>query len=310
MEFKDYYAILGVDEKAESKDIRAAYRKLARKYHPDVSDHAEAEQKFKEVAEAWQVLKDPEKRAEYDQLRAQGGRPGAGFEPPPGWQSRAGGGPDMHSGFSDFFEEIFGGGGAGFHAGGFQPRRGQDVEMELPVFLEELVNDQPRKIAYRVPIVDQQGRVSEREKTLNVRIPAGVSDGEVIRLKGQGAPGGGDAQPGDLYLRIRLVPHPLFDVEGSNLILTLPVAPWEAALGTRLKVPTLSGEIQLSIPPDSQSGRKLRAKGKGLPGKSGNGDLLVQLKVVMPPSASSHEEQWQELAEKAAFDPRAEWRQK
>lgn len=313
MEFKDYYAILGVDEKADSKDIRAAYRKLARKYHPDVSDHAEAEKKFKEVAEAWQVLKDPEKRAEYDQLRAQGGRPGAGFEPPPGWQSRGAGGSDPHSGFSDFFEEIFGGGGGGFRGGfqgaGFQPRRGQDVEMELPVFLEELVTDQPRKIAYRVPTVDPQGRVSEREKTLSVRIPAGVSDGEVIRLKGQGAPGGNDAPAGDLYLRIRLVPHPLFDVEGNNLILTLPIAPWEAALGTRLKIPTLSGEIQLSVPPDSQTGRKLRARGKGLPGKSGDGDLLVQLKVVMPPSASRHKEQWQQLAEQAAFDPRAEWRQ-
>lgn len=319
MEFKDYYAILGVDEKAELKDIRAAYRKLARKYHPDVSDHTDAEQKFKEVAEAWQVLKDPEKRAEYDQLKAHGGRAASGgFEPPPGWQTSGSfedvtmGGDFSDSGFSDFFETLF---GRGAHPGNRQQsagRRGQDMEMELPVFLEELVSGEPRKIAWQVPELDDQGRPSgTQEKQLNVRIPTGVSDGEVIRLKGQGAPGSGKASAGDLYLRIRLVPHPLFDVEGSNLILTLPLAPWEAALGTQIRIPTLDGELQLKIPPNTQAGRKLRLKGKGLPTRDKNdrGDLLAVVRVVMPDTNNGHsQELWQQLAsEQTAFDPRKEW---
>jgi len=269
------------------------------------------------VAEAWQVLKDTEKRAEYDQLRAwhqqQGQRGNRGFEPPPGWQHARSEGGAGGSGFSDFFEQIFGA-RASAGGGGFQRQdfglRGHDIEMELPVFLEELVGGESRAVAYRVPRYDDAGRVvGDTEKSLKVRLPLGVADGEVIRLKGQGAAGVGQGQAGDLYLRVRLVPHPLFDVEGSHLLVTVPLAPWEAALGARVEVPTLSGHIQLTIPPDSQSGRKLRIKSKGLPGKTGQGDLFAVLKVVMPSTANDKtRELWRSLQAQADFDPRAEWR--
>lgn len=318
MDFKDYYKILGVAPEAEAAEIKAAYRKLARKYHPDVSEHAEAEQRFKEVAEAWQVLKDSDKRAEYDQLKAwhqQQGQKASGFQPPPGWQHARAEDGYGSSGFSDFFEQIFGARSAGSGSGGFQrPHfnlRGSDIEMELPVFLEELLSGESRNVAYRVPRFDDAGRVvGDTEKSLKVRLPQGVSDGETIRLKGQGAAGIGQGPAGDLYLRIRLVPHPLFDVEGNHLLLTVPLAPWEAALGTKVTVPTLSGEIQLTIPVNSQSGRKLRIKGKGLPGRTGLGDLFAVLKVVMPPEADAKSrELWRSLQqEHASFDARAEWR--
>ena len=188
--------------------------------------------------------------------------------------------------------------------------------MELPVFLEELVKGEPRKIAWQVPHFDNQGRpAGTQEKQLNVRIPAGVSDGEVIRLKGQGSPGSGQAPAGDLYLRIRLVPHPLFDVEGNNLILTLPLAPWEAALGTQVRIPTLEGELQLKIPPDTQAGNKLRLKGKGLPVRGARdtqqrGDLFAVIRIVMPDNTTGHSrELWQQLAsDHNGFDARKDWR--
>lgn len=315
MEFKDYYAALGVTPEAELKDIKAAYRKLARQYHPDVSDHADAEKKFKEVAEAWKVLKDPEKRAEYDQLRTyQQTRGSQSFEPPPDWQSGNFNwqGSTSAEGFSDFFESLFGQRGQGAHASQSFGMHGRDMEMELPVFLEELLRAEPRKIAYRIPRYDNTGKhVGDKEKNLSVRIPVGVSDGEIIRLKGQGAPGIGEGTAGDLYLHVRLVPHPLFDVEGSNLLITVPVAPWEAALGAKVEVPTLERAIQLTIPADSQTGQKLRIKGKGLPGKLGTGDLYAVLKVVMPSNTTTAtRELWEQLATQTDFNPRAEWRQK
>ncbi|MGH8355238.1 MAG: curved DNA-binding protein [Pseudomonas sp.] len=315
MEFKDYYAILGVPPAADDKAIKTAYRKLAHKYHPDISHEPDAENRFKEVAEAYEVLGSAEKRAEYDEVR-QYGQPGRRFEVPPGWQ-RSGAFDDLggRSGrdFSDFFEAIFGttrpageAPGRAREAG----RRGQDVEMELPIFLEETLSSESKKIVYRLPQYDGAGRrLADISKTLNVKIPPGVSDRERIRLKGQGAPGLGGAPNGDLYLIIRLVPHPLFDVEGHNLIITLPLAPWEAALGTKIAVPTLQGQVHLTIPSNSQSGQRLRIKGKGLVSKMGTtGDLYAVLKVVMP---SRHDEAtqqlWKQLAEKAAFDPRREW---
>ncbi|SEQ57059.1 curved DNA-binding protein [Amphritea atlantica] len=313
MEFKDYYKILGVDPDADSKAIKVAYRKLARKYHPDVSSHHDAENQFKEVSEAYEVLKDKTKRAEYDELRLYGAAQQE-FRPPPGWQSSARGDGDGYQqrDFSDFFSSIFGTeGGAG--ARGFESRqpysqRGQDIETDLPVFLEETLSKGSKTISYHLPHYDNEGRVSEVKKTLNVKIPPGVVDGERIRLKGQGAPGIGNGAFGDLYLRIRLVPHPLFDVEGHNLIITVPVAPWEAALGCKVTMPTLSGEIKLTIPANSQSGQRLRVKGKGLPGRQHQGDLYAVLKVVMPPSGSeSARTHWQQLAELTPFDPRAEW---
>ncbi len=311
MEFKDYYEILGVEPDAEKSDIKAAYRRLARKYHPDLNPGAEAEAHFKEVAEAWEVLKDKDRRAEYDELRRYGGRHREEFRPPPGWQSSAGHSFDHFGGdFSEFFNSIFGGAfepGAGPGTGHFHAR-GRDVEIELPVFLEETVSDFQKPVAYEMPVIER-GLVNHRRKSLKVTIPAGVADGERIRVRGQGGPGEGDAPAGDLYLHIRLVPHPVFDVEGHNLLVTVPVAPWEAALGAKVTVPTLQGKINLTVAAGSQSGQKLRIRGKGLAGKTGKGDLIAVLKVVMPPETSPEvDDLWCRLSEKAAFDPRAsEW---
>ncbi|MFT6285621.1 MAG: curved DNA-binding protein [Halieaceae bacterium] len=316
MEFKDYYKTLGVDSEADNKAIKTAYRKLARKYHPDVSDHHDAESQFKEVAEAYEVLKDSAKRAEYDQICQYGGAQ-QDFHPPPGWQpsDSAGGDGGSHyqEDFSDFFSSVFGAAGRA-QAGGFDGRqssnrRGQDVETELPIFLEDTLSEYAKKISYNLPCYDEVGRVTEVHKTLNVKIPSGVADGDRIRLKGQGSAGLGDSSTsGDLYLRIRLVPHPLFDVEGCNLIITLPIAPWEAALGGKVTLPTLTGKIQLTVPANSQSGQRLRVKGKGLLSKQLRGDLYAVLKVVMPTSSNDAVKgQWQQLAELSPFDPRAEW---
>ena len=310
MEFKDYYQILGVQPEADSKEIKTAYRKLARKYHPDMNPDEGAEDKFKEVAEAYEVLKDAGRRAEYDELRQYGGRAGSGFEPPPGWQSSSGfggaGSTQFEGDFSDFFNSIFSGAGAG----GRHQRsglRGQDAEIEMPVFLEDTLSDASKLVEYMIPIYSN-GQVTEMKKSLKVKIPAGVMDGERIRLKGQGGSGQGEGPNGDLYLHIRLVPHPLFDVEGHNLVVTVPLAPWEAALGTKITVPTLSGKIQLTITPNSQSGQRLRIKGKGLKTKTGTGDLYALLKVVMPASANDEVKAlWQTLSDKADFDPRTQW---
>lgn len=314
MEFKDYYKTLGVEPDADNKAIKIAYRKLARKYHPDVSDQPDAEAQFKEVTEAYEVLKDSAKRAEYDELRRYGGQQ-QGFRPPPGWQSsaseKASAGGQYEGDFSDFFSSIFGE-ARGSQTGGFhhQPfsQRGQDIETELPVFLEDTLSKHSKEISYRLPKYNSDGRVTEINKSLKVTIPAGVTDGERIRLKGQGGLGLGKGESGDLYIRVRLVPHPLFDVEGHNIIITVPIAPWEAALGAKVTVPTLSGKIQLTIPQNSQSGQRLRIKGKGLPGKQIQGDLFAVLKVVMPNSVTEEtKKQWQQLADSAAFDPRAQW---
>ena len=312
MDFKDYYKVLGLEPGADDKAVKTAYRKLARKYHPDVSKEKDAENQFKEVAEAYEVLKSAEKRAEYDELRqnAQHGRP---FEPPPGWQPRGHGGfaDDMGGGdYSDFFDSLFGANGRAQGRGRSTARRGQDVEMELPILLEETLADEAKKIAFQLPQHSADGRpLAPISKTLNVKIPAGVTDGERIRLKGQGAPGLGGAANGDLYLIIRLVPHPLFDVEAHNLILTVPLAPWEAALGCKVTLPTLDGKINLSVPANSQSGQRLRIKGKGLVNKQGErGDLYALFKIVIPAQADEKTRAlWAQLAEQAAFDPRAEW---
>lgn len=317
MEFKDYYDILGVKPDDDKQTIKKAYRRLARKYHPDVSSEHDAEKRFKEVSEAYEVLGDDTKRAEYDQLRRYG-RKGQNFEPPPGWEGFGGAGTGTGQGtyqgdFSEFFENIFGGGfaGAGRSSRGFTgsedfySTRGQDVEIEMPVFLEDTLKDEAKTIEYRLPHYGDSGRLEDIRKTLKVKIPKGVTDGERIRLKGQGAPGFGDGPAGDLYLKIKLVPHPLYDVAGKDLMLTLPVTPWEAALGANVTVPTLSGKINLAIKPDSQSGTRLRVRGKGLPGKDAPGDLYVILKVVMPARTDEQaRKHWQALAEHADFDPR------
>ncbi|WP_414921346.1 DnaJ C-terminal domain-containing protein [Pseudomonas sp. IT-P294] len=311
MDFKDYYKILGVEPTADDKAIKAAYRKLARKYHPDVSKEKDAEAKFKDASEAYEALKSADKRAEYDDLRKYG-QHGQPFQGPPGWQGRGGFGGGQDTGdFSDFFSSIFGNrGGGGF--GGAQPgrsagRRGQDVEMELPIFLEESLSTESKKVTFQVPQYNAAGQhVSNTSKSLNVKIPAGVADGERIRLKGQGAPGIGGGANGDLFLIIRFAPHPKFDVEGENLIITLPLAPWELALGAEVAVPTLTGKINLKVPAGSQNGQRMRAKGHGLLNKAGHrGYLFVQLKAVMPKTSNDEVKAlWEELAKKAAFNPR------
>lgn len=309
MDFQDYYATLGVKPDADDKTIKTAYRKLARQYHPDVSSLAGAEDKFKEVAEAYEVLHDANKRAEYDELRqARDQRQRfAGAQ-----RNGNAGSAESNEDFADFFESMFGSRGAGhsrFDENHFA-QKGRDVEIEMPVFLEETLEGTTKPVEFMLPYRDERGRAQELKKSLKVKIPAGVSDGERIRLKGQGAPGHGNAPNGDLYLHIRLVPHPLFDLEGNNLVITVPLAPWEAALGSKVTIPTLAGKIQLTIRPDSQSGQRLRIKGKGLGGKLAHGDMIAVLKVVMPKHADAATRAlWTQLATAAGFDPRAEWSQ-
>ncbi|MGC6387470.1 curved DNA-binding protein [Ewingella sp. S1.OA.A_B6] len=315
MEFKDYYVVMGLEPTASLKEIKTAYRRLARKYHPDVSSEIDAESKFKEVAEAYEVLKNTEKRAEYDELRSHRNDPRFGRQQAAydtdgqQWRSRTDSG--THD-FSDFFESYFGHRSSSdqrsSHRAG-QGGHGQDLEMELPIFLEETLTEQTRSISYKIPTIDPSGFPgAETSKSLNVKIPAGVGDGERIRLKGQGAPGFGGGSNGDLFLIIRIAPHPVFDVDGQNLQIVLPLAPWEAALGASVEIPTLTGKIALSIPAGSQSGQRLRIKGKGLVSKKGAGDLYAILKVVMPPKPEEKTRAlWQQLSEQAAFNPRTGW---
>ncbi|WP_328186160.1 DnaJ C-terminal domain-containing protein [Marinobacter sp. OP 3.4] len=312
MDFKDYYAVLGVSESATPEEIKKAYRKLARKYHPDVSKESDADARFKDVGEAYEVLKDPEKRAEYDELRKYGARKDGSFEPPPGWQSASGFGGGGYTDadarqFSDFFEEIFGG-GRGF-GGGFRQQtmrsRGEDVHARVALFLEEAFHGCEKQLSYTVHEFDDRGRMIARPKNLKVKIPAGMKEGQHIRLKGQGSPGIGGGPDGDLFIEVELAPHPHFTVEGRDLLITVPVAPWEAALGATVTVPTVGGKVKLKVPPGSNSGRRLRLKGKGLPGKH-PGDQIVVLQVVMP-EQHSHEARslYEKLAEEEShFNPR------
>jgi curved DNA-binding protein len=314
MEFIDYYAVLGVDSAADDKTIKTAYRKLARKYHPDLSKLPDTEEKFKQVAQAYEVLHSADKRAEYDALcdarkngfNARTDQPDSGFA-----ASNYGRG---NRDFADFFNSIFG--EANAHNQYRQENRhedvnqnkGADVEMEWPIMLEDTFANATRLIEFTIPFYDQQGLQHNLKKSLNVKIPAGVNDGARIRIKGQGAPGIGHQPNGDVYLVIRLIPHPFFDVAGNNVLLTLPLAPWEAALGTKIILPSLNGKVQLVIPPNSQSGQRLRIKGKGLPGKSAAGDLIAVLKIVMPPAVTESEKiLWSQLAGSAHFEPRREW---
>jgi len=313
MEFKDYYKILGVQADADKNEIKSAYRKLARKYHPDMNPNQGAEEKFKEVAEAYEVLKDSRRRAKFDDLRKYGQQSTGGFTPPPGWQRDSASSYQRETqfagDFSDFFNSIFGGrADESYYAEHMRQRhsRGQDVEIEIPVFLEETVSKHVKTVEYQVPVYE--GRLRKARKQLRVKIPAGVMDGERVRVKGQGAPSASGGADGDLYLNIRLVAHPLFDVQGHDLILTLPVAPWEAALGAKIKAPTLEGDINLTITANTQTGKKLRIKGKGLKGKTEVGDLYAIIKVVMPAASNEKSNRlWRELSQSTEFDPRAEW---
>jgi curved DNA-binding protein len=305
---------MGVKKDATQDEIKRAYRKLARKYHPDVSKEPDAEKKFKEVGEAYEVLKDPEKRAAYDQLGAHW-KAGQEFRPPPDWDAGfefRGGGytPGDASAFSDFFESLFGRGfGAGFAgagAGGAQFRaQGEDHHARVLIDLEDAFHGATRTITLHAPEVDAQGHVITHERTLNVHIPKGVKQGQQIRLAGQGSPGFGGGSAGDLYLEVEFKPHPFYRVEGRDLYLELPVAPWEAALGAQVKAPTPGGIIDLKIPPGSSSGRKLRLKGRGIPGKT-PGDLYAVLRIALPPGNSERARDfYRKMEQELAFNPRA-----
>lgn len=289
MEFKDYYSVLGVEPGAGEAELKTAYRRLARKYHPDVSKETGAEERFKSVNEAYEVLRDPEKRAAYDQLRARGYRPGQDFRPPPDFG--AGGQPGFEfefgesGGFSDFFESLFGRARGG-HPGG--PARGPagDSRAHLQI---------PLELAY----AGGQQRIRLDGRQLDINIPAGIRPGQVIRLAGQGSGGG------NLLLELGYKAHPDFEVDGHNVLYLLPVAPWEAALGAEIAVPTLGGPVTVKIPANSDSGRKLRLRGRGLPGKS-PGDQIVELEVRTPPARSEeHKELYRRMARDfEQFDPR------
>lgn len=299
MEYRDYYAVLGVARDASADDIKKAYRKLARKYHPDVNAAPDAEDRFKEVGEAYEVLKDPEKRAAYDAL-GPGWRDHQQFQPPPDWEQRfsfGGGGFTAHDGgFSDFFESLFGQHAFsrnGRRAGGF---KGADEQARVGITLEEAYRQDQVEVS-----VPQSGG---RARRLRVRIPSGISDGKRVRLRGQGGPGVGDGPAGDLFIEFRLVPHPRFRAEGRDIHCELPVTPWEAALGAEVPVPTLGGSVKLRVPPNSQTGGRLRLKGRGLPGDP-PGDQYVSLKVVLPPADTpAARKLYQQMAEQLAFDPR------
>lgn len=324
MEFKDYYVILGVDRGANQDAIRRAYRKLARKYHPDVSKEANAEERFKEVGEAYEVLKDPEKRVAYDQLGANW-RAGQDFQAPPEWDAGfefsgtgfEGGGQGA---YSDFFESLFGrsfGGsqfgtgqsGAGqaeFGTGRSRAGRGQDHHARIVIDLEDAYRGATRAVTLRAAELDEHGRVHSRPRTLNVKIPVGVKQGQHIRLSGQGQPGHGGSA-GDLYLEVAFNPHSLFRVDGHDVYLDLPVAPWEAALGTAVKVPLPMGAVEMKIPPGSGTGKKLRLKGKGIPSQP-PGDFYVVLQLVLPPATTDKaQELYRTMEREMNFNPRTAW---
>jgi curved DNA-binding protein len=315
VEFKDYYQTLGVSRDATAEDIKKAFRKLARKYHPDVSKEPDAQARMQAVNEAYAVLSDPEKRAAYDRL-GQGYQPGQDFRPPPDWDagfefSGHGFSPTEAADFSEFFAELFGRmGGArrpGFRPGGLHAR-GEDHHAKILLDLEDACHGATRQISLRVPRLDARGRVALETRTLNVQIPKGVREGQMIRLAGQGAPGQGEGPPGDLLLEVHFKPHPRFRVEDRDLHLTLPLAPWEAALGAVVPVELPDGVLKVRIPPGAQSGRPLRVRGKGLP-TDPPGDLLLDLQVVLPPATTPRaRELYETLARELPFDPRAERR--
>ncbi len=308
MEYKDYYKIMGVSRSATQDEIKRAYRKLARKFHPDVSKEKDAELKFQELGEAYEVLKDPEKRAAYDQLGSNW-KAQQDFRPPPDWDAgfefhgRPQGGFSQE-GFSDFFESLFGQARGARTQRGFN-LHGEDHHAKIMIDLEDSYHGATRSISLKMPELSPDGHVVTRNRTLNVRIPKGVRQGQQIRLNGQGAKGKGSGRAGDLYLEVEFKPHRFYKVEGSDVYMDLPLAPWEAALGATIKVPTPSGTIDLKIPENSQAGKKLRLKGRGLPAKS-PGDLYVVLQVALPPANSAPaRELYQRMKQEIDFNPRA-----
>jgi curved DNA-binding protein len=310
MEYRDYYKLLGVERTATQDEIKRAYRKLARKYHPDINHETGAEDKFKEIGEAHDVLGDPEKRAAYDQL-GMDWKAGQEFQAPPNWDAGfefTGPAPGSGSERSDFFETLFAGlhrnqrtqqGQPEFHA------RGEDHHARIMIDLRDSYTGATRAITLRIPQIEDSGHLVLRDRTLNVTIPKGIVDGQHIRLKGQGSPGIGRMPAGDLYLEVHLKPDALYRVAGKDVFVDLPVAPWEVALGASVKVPTPAGAIMLKIPPDSFQGRELRVKGRGLPA-SNPGDFYAVLTIVLPPADTDEtKNHYEDMARTFTFDPRA-----
>ena len=304
VEYKDYYQTLGVEKSATPEEIKKAYRKLVRKFHPDVSKHAEADAKTKEINEAYGVLGDAEKRAAYDDLGSRR-RAGEEFQPPPDW----GAGYDFSEGAdsNDFFSDLFAhvGRGRGGRGGrGTFKMRGEDIHATITIDLQDAYNGATRTVTLRVPEQDEQGRVTSRDRTLDINIPKGVTPGQQLRLAGQGHPGIGGGPPGDLYLEIQLNPDRRYRIEGRNVYEDVPVAPWEAALGAKISVPTPGGTVEVSVPAGSQTGRKLRLKGRGIPGNP-PGDLYLILQLVLPPADNDKARQlYETMARELAFNPR------
>jgi curved DNA-binding protein len=322
MEFRDYYQILGVERSATADQIKTAYRRLARKYHPDVSKEPNAEARFKEMQEAYEVLRDPEKRAAYDQLGSDW-KSGQPFRPPPDWGSgfefsgrpagadgrgrrysrQTGGSTAGEEDFSDFFSSLFG--DRSPFAGAAGRASGRDHHARIDITLEEAYRGTSRTLELKRPEVKQDGTVELRSHTVRVAIPAGVSEGQMIRLAGQGEPARGEGSAGDLYLETHILPDKVFALDNRDVTITYPVAPWEAALGASVTVPTLGGPVEMRVAPGAQSGQKLRLRGRGLPGQPA-GDQYVQLKVVLPPADSPQAKAlYEEMRAKLNFDPRS-----
>lgn len=316
MEFRDYYKILGVSNTATTDEIKKAFRKLARKYHPDVSKEPDAAVRMSEINEANNVLSDTEKRAAYDAL-GERGQAGQDFRPPPDWNagreySGAGMSDAEAQGFSDFFASMFGdaapgaaprGGRRQTHAGA-QQMRGEDHHAKVVIDLADAYNGATRTISLRAARLDESGHVVSDERTLNVNIPKGLKEGQHIRLAGQGSPGFGGGPAGDLFLEIHFAPDARYRIDGRDVIESMPLAPWEAALGATVEMPTPSGSVQVKVPAGSQTGRKLRLKGRGIPGEPA-GDLYLEITVVLPPAdTEAARAVYETMAREMAFNPR------
>lgn len=323
VKFRDYYEILGIKRGAGQDEVQRAYRKLARKYHPDVNKAADAEEKFKEINEAYEVLKDPEKRKMYDQLGPDW-RSGQDFRPPPEWGFQQGFGgagqqAEFHwggaGGFSDFFETLFGGrgfqqarrgAGGGFRQGGVWRQSGQDQETTIRITLAEAFHGGTKPVALQAQVINAQGQIEVQEKRYDIKIPAGIRPGQKIRLPGQGGEGIGGGPRGDLYMKVEIEPHPVFTLRGRDLYMEVPVSPWEAVLGSDVRIGTLSGFVTLKVPPGTQSGQKLRLRGKGMPNPKGEpGDLYAAMVVKVPTQPSRREQElFEELRKTSNFNPR------
>lgn len=305
VEYKDYYKTLGLEKDASPEDIKKAYRKLVRQYHPDVSKHKDATEKTKEINEAYDVLGDADKRAAYDDLGRRGQQTSEGFRPPPDWGAQYDfSGAEADDLFADLFAHMGRRGRTGAGRGaGFQVR-GEDIHAAITIDLRDAYTGATRNIGLRVPAQNAQGHVTMQEKTLSVNVPRGVTPGQRLRLAGQGQPGIGGGPAGDLYLEIQFKEDPRYRIEGANVYETAPVAPWEAALGARVSVPTPSGMVEVAVPAGSQTGRKLRLKGRGIPAAT-PGDLYLILEVVLPPATTSRaKELYEQMAREMSFNPR------